>query len=395
MSQVMALDVTNDADVLKVLPYLIAAGLVFKNADSAYSYAKYFIQNFDQTLLNEIFAGVRISNELLQAIRDFISLNVDLVTGAIKNSVISFYNRLNPYQINTIQSLINVIETASSFTGSGYSPYYYINLHMSDSDSVGDFFKIYYSGTRILTIIRSKTDCYTVKGKDTGDFIDVYDNVIKLRVRTYNTSPTEKRLYIEGYYSPNKYYVELTRIYDYLSGQLTWEDSGLSDDFISGYVDNGTETVSYDLTGSISTNVLDEGQIIGSIPNSITDVEQAVNLTAEKILSANEGILSFLQSIFTVQGSIDFNPIKNAVINITEKFPFCLPWDFKRALLSFSSSASSGKIPISFSSPATGNVSFNIDLTIFDPVLNVVKKLEAFLYAVGLIYVTNKFMNSE
>lgn len=395
MCQVMAFDVTNDADVLKVLPYLIAAGLVFKNADAAYSYAKYFIQNFDQTLLNQIFAGVRISNDLLQAIRNFISLNVDLVTGAIQNSIISFYNRLNPYDIETIQSLINVIETAASYSGLGYSPYYYINLHMSYSEGVGDYFKIYYSGTRILTIHRSKTDCYTVKGKDKGDFIDVYDDVIKLRTRAYNTSPTEKRLYIEGYYSPTHSYVELTRIYDYLSGQLTWEDNGLSDDFISGYGDNGTETVSYDLTGSISTDVLDEGQIVGSIPNSITDVGQAVNLTAENVLSATEGILSYLQSIFTVQGSLDFSPIKNAVINITEKFPFCLPWDFKRALLSFSSSSSSGKIPISFSSPATGNVSFNIDLTMFDSVLNVVKKLEALLYAVGLIFVTNKFMNSE
>ena len=393
MCQAMAFEVTNDYDVLRVLPYIIASGLVFKNADAAYSYAKYFIQNFDQTKLNEIFAGVRISNELLQAIRDFISLNVDLVTGAIKNSIISFINRLNPYEISSIQSLINVIESAASYSGLGYSPSYYVNLHMSDSVALGDYFKIFYSGTSILTIFRSSPDYYTVEGKNIGDFIRVYDNVINLRIRFYNTSSTNKRLYIYGY--SNNAYIELTTINNYLQGQLTWQDYGLAEDFISGDVDNGSETVSYDLTGSISTDVLDEGQIIGSIPSVITDVGQAVNLTAEKVLSANVGILSLLQSIFTVNGSIDFSPIKTAVMNITEKFPFSLPWDFKRALLSFSSSASSGKIPISFSSPATGNVSFNIDLSIFDPVLNVVKKFEAFLYAVGLIYVTNKFMTSE
>ena len=93
---------------------------------------------------------------------------------------------------------------------------------------------------------------------------------------------------------------------------------------------------------------------------------------------------------------INWEPIRRPAGELTWKFPFSLPWDLKR---SFQQLVTSEKwnpvIPINFDAPLMGNVAFNIDLTMFDGLIKVVRVIELLLFDVGLILLTRKLMGGD
>ncbi|HBG1245155.1 TPA: hypothetical protein KPG62_003668 [Clostridioides difficile] len=82
---------------------------------------------------------------------------------------------------------------------------------------------------------------------------------------------------------------------------------------------------------------------------------------------------------------IDFSPFINAMNNFKEKFPFSLPWDFKRVfdVLNVPSKSPSFDLPLA-------GFEFNIEFSQFDLWVRIFKYFIYLIFVLGLIFITNK-----
>lgn len=82
---------------------------------------------------------------------------------------------------------------------------------------------------------------------------------------------------------------------------------------------------------------------------------------------------------------IDFSPFINAMNNFKEKFPFSLPWDFKRVfdVLNVPSKSPSFNLPLA-------GFEFNIEFSRFDLWIRIFKYFIYLIFVLGLIFITNK-----
>lgn len=99
-------------------------------------------------------------------------------------------------------------------------------------------------------------------------------------------------------------------------------------------------------------------------------------------------------------GSQDINwePLKQQLYFFKWKFPFCLPWDLGRAFTSLESQeAWDRKIPIRLPAGlAIGDAyNFDIDLSMWQPAVDVARKVELFLFDIGLIMIARKVMGGD
>ena len=92
---------------------------------------------------------------------------------------------------------------------------------------------------------------------------------------------------------------------------------------------------------------------------------------------------------------IDWGPLKQGIGSLTNKFPFCLPWDIYNSFVQFQGVEWSGIINIDISKVSSKfpvGWDFDIDFSMFDELRQIVKKIELMLFDLGLILATRKLM---
>jgi len=91
--------------------------------------------------------------------------------------------------------------------------------------------------------------------------------------------------------------------------------------------------------------------------------------------------------------AIDWEPLRRGLFELTEKFPFCLPWDLMRGIQSLESSQWDRKIRIEVGDgiwPA-----MVIDLTMFDRIASITRVILLIVFDLGLIFGTRKLMGGD
>lgn len=90
---------------------------------------------------------------------------------------------------------------------------------------------------------------------------------------------------------------------------------------------------------------------------------------------------------------INFEPFKKLAHIFTTKFPFSLPWDFKRGIESLEGGEWDRKIVI----PAIGDYwpEMTIDLTMFDNIAAITRIIMLIVFDFGLIFATRKLMGGD
>ncbi len=91
--------------------------------------------------------------------------------------------------------------------------------------------------------------------------------------------------------------------------------------------------------------------------------------------------------------AIDWEPLRRGLYELTEKFPFCLPWDLMRGIQSLESSQWDKKIRIEVGDgiwPA-----MVIDLTMFDGIASITRVVLLIIFDLGLIFGTRRLMGGD
>lgn len=73
-------------------------------------------------------------------------------------------------------------------------------------------------------------------------------------------------------------------------------------------------------------------------------------------------------------------------------FPFCLPWDLYNLVQVFNASAQAPVFSLPLTVPGIVDEDVEIDLSVFDPVMEVARTLELIAFAVGLVFLTKKMI---
>lgn len=135
-----------------------------------------------------------------------------------------------------------------------------------------------------------------------------------------------------------------------------------------------------DIIGKTYTDVIaegstcDDGTVIGDTPGDIPSTGD-------------------LDEIIDINTELDFSPLQIAGEEFTNKFPFSLPWDLKRSIESLSTKNNFNPIfDIAFTAPLIGDVSFSIDLSTFNDLVEKIRVFELITFDIALIFATRKLL---
>jgi hypothetical protein len=91
--------------------------------------------------------------------------------------------------------------------------------------------------------------------------------------------------------------------------------------------------------------------------------------------------------------AIDWEPLRRGLYELTEKFPFCLPWDLMRGIQSLESNQWDRKIEIDVGDGIWPEMI--IDLTIFDEIARIARVVFLIVFDLGLIFATRRLMGGD
>ncbi len=98
------------------------------------------------------------------------------------------------------------------------------------------------------------------------------------------------------------------------------------------------------------------------------------------------------------ENKIDFEPLKLGLGELTNKFPFSLPWDLKRAFENLYGGHWDAKIPLKFSYNVLNvgwEVDEEIDLVPYENIIIMFKTFIVLIFDVGLIFATRRLMGGD
>lgn len=90
--------------------------------------------------------------------------------------------------------------------------------------------------------------------------------------------------------------------------------------------------------------------------------------------------------------SLNLNPLIIAGSLLTEKFPFSLPWDIKRAFESLGQGTNTSP---KFDIPIYKHYKISIDLTLWDNLASIIRTINVFLFNLGLVLITRKIIGGD
>lgn len=102
---------------------------------------------------------------------------------------------------------------------------------------------------------------------------------------------------------------------------------------------------------------------------------------------------SDIDRILDTSTTLNFSPLQVAGTLFTNKFPFSLPWDLKRSFQALSTTNTFNPIfNIAFTAPLIGEVSFDIDLSTFNDLVQKVRVFELISFDVAMILTTRRIL---
>ena len=90
---------------------------------------------------------------------------------------------------------------------------------------------------------------------------------------------------------------------------------------------------------------------------------------------------------------INWEPLRRGLYELTEKFPFSLPWDLMRGVQSMEANQWDRKIRVVIGDEFWPN--FEIDLTMFDRLARISRVIMLVIFDLGLIFATRKLMGGD
>ena len=90
---------------------------------------------------------------------------------------------------------------------------------------------------------------------------------------------------------------------------------------------------------------------------------------------------------------INWEPLRRSIYELTEKFPFSLPWDLMRGVQSMEANQWDRKIRVVIGDEFWPN--FEIDLTMFDRLARISRVIMLVIFDLGLIFATRKLMGGD
>ena len=152
--------------------------------------------------------------------------------------------------------------------------------------------------------------------------------------------------------------------------------------------------------GTLEDGIASLGTIVGDITNTLTNVNDRI-ADLESLSSVNTGFLSNI--LTSIQELTNFNITMPRVnfdmflnFNITERFPFSLPWDFMHILNELTRIAPSQAGAPIFVIDLTGTFigqTYTVDMNNFETLASAVRTLQRIAFSVFLIFVTAKFFS--
>lgn len=375
---------------------LICAGITMQNSDSVRRSANAFWGQASQSIRDAISDAyttyqtsglLGVTNDVWNAIRAYVTGNYSVGSGT---AYVPFYSSVG------YQEGVDYLAIAG-FMISGYD-------HSSPHESIPSLTKDYF---RIVS--------------PNGDYI-----------YTSHTS-SQYQTYSDGYYTPHLCYDALQGGRVIIHYKCVSDGSYISGSSIIATGIGVSGEVSEDLPVEYvgSTHIVDtEWDIAVEGVREIVpadSVDGAVGLTVEDILSQSQsgsgtgeysGVLSGISSIvsaissavsntwtavssiatsiatfFDFSGEIDFQPLRVVGTTFTTKFPFSLPWDLKNSFVSLSSSGFNPVIgQVIHTGGVIGDIDFHVDLSMWQSVVDVVRKLELLIFDIGLIFYTRRLL---
>jgi len=91
--------------------------------------------------------------------------------------------------------------------------------------------------------------------------------------------------------------------------------------------------------------------------------------------------------------AINWEPLRRGLYELTEKFPFCLPWDLMRGIQSLESNQWDRQIRINVGDGIWPEMV--IDLTMFDEIARITRVVLLVIFDLGLIFATRRLMGGD
>lgn len=91
--------------------------------------------------------------------------------------------------------------------------------------------------------------------------------------------------------------------------------------------------------------------------------------------------------------AINWEPLRRGLYELTEKFPFCLPWDLMRGIQSLESNQWDRQIEINVGDGIWPEMV--IDLTMFDEIAGITRIVLLVIFDLGLIFATRRLMGGD
>lgn len=135
--------------------------------------------------------------------------------------------------------------------------------------------------------------------------------------------------------------------------------------------------------------------VIGNYLEYVTTKAASTSDTTS-IIDSITGVKTTIQKFFDFNQTINMEPLKIAGQELTNKFPFSLPWDMLRSIQAIEVTGSQPDLNIVV--PNTNilkGMSFNVDLSMFQDIINVTRKFEIIIFDIGLILLTRRLLGGD
>lgn len=178
---------------------------------------------------------------------------------------------------------------------------------------------------------------------------------------------------------------------------------------VGSFTDSIADNLSWDLNGKkvgVPYNTAPEyaGKTVADIPVTNTQNPAGVSDTTgvtsgwlSNVYSKLSTISNTISKFFDFSQPLNFDGLKVAGATFTTKFPFSLPWDLKNALTKFSTTQSfNPNIHVGVQDTTyVHGMQFNIDLSMFNPLIVIIRLIELILFGIALILLTRKLLGGS
>jgi len=143
---------------------------------------------------------------------------------------------------------------------------------------------------------------------------------------------------------------------------------------------------------------LEQGENTSNMTNELSPStsepgEETGDMTG--VIDSIGDLIDVVNRFFDLSKPINLNPLKLSGELFITKFPFSLPWDLLHAMQIFNTEGQRPDLNIHVSDSLLGTWDMNIDMTIFEPYLNIIKQIELILFTVGLVLITPKIVGGD